>query len=489
MTIQQLWDLCICYLAPGRKGDTAERLNPWRLACAMFLLCATIPVLATAQTYTDLYDFTNSFGPSGVAQGPDGNLYATTYFGGDLGCGLVGCGSIFKITPDGTLTNLYQWDDQLIGSFPEGGLTLGRDGNFYGTTNSGGPGQAGTIFRITSAGTRTTLYNFTYNGTDEYWPDEAPVQGVNIDFYGTTTVGGNERATIYRLSVPQASVASFVSFTALGQVPGNSASRFVLARDGRLYAMTGNGGAHGKGTVFSVTLAGRVKVMHSFDGSDGASPAGSLVQDQDGNLYGTTSSGGIYGGGVVFKLTPEGAVTVLHNFPDPGYLQDGSNPAGLVLATDGNFYGTTYWGGTTAGIIYQITPAGGYSILYYFDFVHGYRPGTTPIQHTNGKLYGITGDYGGGAYNSGVFYSLDIGAGPFIKLVSTFGRVGEIRNVLGQGFTGTTDVSFNGIPSVFTVVSDTYLTAVVPAGAVNGVVTVVTPTGTLTSDVPFQVIR
>ncbi len=178
---------------------------------------------------------------------------------------------------------------------------------------------------------------------------------------------------------------------------------------------------------------------------------------------------------------------MLHNFPDPNYPNDGCSPdAGLVQATDGNFYGVTVAGGTTGnGVIFQITPAGAYSILYNFDGTHGANPESTPMQHTNGKIYGLT--YGGGTCRQGVVYSFDMGLGPFVSLVSTTGKVGKTVEVLGQGFTGTTAVSFNGTAATFKVGSDTYLKATVPSGATTGSVTVTTPGGTLTSNKPFRV--
>jgi uncharacterized repeat protein (TIGR03803 family) len=213
-----------------------------------------------------------------------------------------------------------------------------------------------------------------------------------------------------------------------------------------------------------------------------------MVQGSDGNFYGTALEGGAYNGGVVFRLTPQGAITVLHNFLDPNYPNDGYDPyAGLVQATDGNFYGVTNWGGgeCDCGVIFQITPNGAYSILYSFDRTHGSYPWSTPMQHTNGKIYGLASS--GGTSEDGVVYSLDMGLGPFVSLVSTSGKVGKTVEVLGQGFTGTTAVSFNGTAATFTVVRDTYLKATVPSGATTGAVTVTTPGGILNSNTQFRV--
>ncbi len=189
----------------------------------------------------------------------------------------------------------------------------------------------------------------------------------------------------------------------------------------------------------------------------------------------------------MFKLTPQGALTVLHNFPDPNYPDDGYySYAGLIQATDGYFYGaTTTDVGMGYGIIFRITPAGSYSIPHSFDWTHGANPSSAPMQYTNGQLYGLTGD--GGASTNGVVYRLDMSLGSFVSLVSTVGKVGRPIEILGQGFTGTTAVSFNGTPAAFTVVRDTYLTVSVPEGATTGFVTVTTPSGTLTSNKIFRV--
>jgi uncharacterized repeat protein (TIGR03803 family) len=189
---------------------------------------------------------------------------------------------------------------------------------------------------------------------------------------------------------------------------------------------------------------------------------------------------------VIFKLTRQGVLTVLHNFGDRP--QDGVNPyAGLVQGSDGNFYGVTPAGGASWGVIFKITPAGTYSILYSFDGANGAYPNGAPMQHTNGKLYGLTNR--GGPDQLGVIYSFDIGLRPFVKFVLPRGRVGQTGGILGQGFTGTTSVILKGIPANFTVVSDTYIRATVPPDATTGYVTVTTPSGTLTSNVPFHVIR
>jgi len=444
------------------KLARSQRLKSLRTSAALLLttlmlLIAAATTAATAQTYTDLFNFAGQ-------------------------CESAGCGVVFKITPSGKLKVLYKFDGGTDGGQLYSGLTLGTGGDFYGTTAYNGdasclpPAGCGTVFKITRSGSLTTLYRFT-NSASGAVPLAPPIEGNDGDFYGTTGYG-----TAYKIT-------SSGTYTSLGYTTGESAAPLLQGADGNFYGTTSIGGKNPEdGTVFKMTPKGKLTIVFNFDGTHGAYPYyGALIQGSDGNFYGTTYAGGSYGQGVVFKVTPQAALTVLHNFPDPDYPNDGSGPmAGLVQATDGNFYGTTVEGGTCCGVIFQITSTGAYSILYNFDAFHGASPESTPMQHTNGKIYGLA--TGGGTYGQfGVVYSFDMGLAPFVSLVSTTGKIGKTVEILGQGFAGTTGVSFNGTAATFTVKSDTYLTAAVPAGATTGVVTVTTPSGTLTSNKPFRV--
>jgi len=451
------------------------RANALTLA-ALVLMVATATV-ATAQTYTDLYNFDVTHGSCTLldacgapAQGRDGNLYGTTTYGGTNNMGVA-----FRITPSGRLKVLYNFDG-VHGSNSYNGLTLSTDGNFYGTTYGGGAYGHGTIFKITKSGSLTTLYSFT-GGTDGYQPAAPPIQGTDGNFYGATSPWPLP-GTAYKIT-------SSGTFTLLGSLPAASGVPLLQGTDGNFYGTTMWGGAGSDGTVFQMTPEGIATIVYSFTSTE-YWPQSPVIQGSDGNFYGTTEVGS-YGWGVVYKLTPRGAITVLHNFPDPNYPNDGKMPwAGLVRGTDGNFYGVTVYNGTSGGgVIFRITAADAYSILYTFDGGHGQNPASTPMQHTNGKLYGLT-NYGG-TYNDGVVYSFDVGLKPFVSLVSTSGKVGKTIEVLGQGFTGTTAVSFNGTAATYTVVSDTYLKTRVPSGTTTGPVTVTTPGGTLNSNTPFRV--
>jgi uncharacterized repeat protein (TIGR03803 family) len=280
-----------------------------------------------------------------------------------------------------------------------------------------------------------------------------------------------------------------------------------LGTDGNFYGTTAGGGTNappeGAGTVFKITPAGKLTVLYNFCSqpgcADGQSPTSPLVQGTDGNFYGTTFQGGANGFGEAFKITMGGTLTVLHsmNGTSDGYDPFAGN-AGLVQATDGNFYGANTAGGSLGyGTLYRITPKGTFTVLYNFDGTTGWNPYVTPFQHTNGVIYGDT-ELGGtgnvspciaGSANAscGVFYGWQANLPPFVSLLPYSGKVGDTIEFLGQGFTSGTTVSFNGTSAAPTVVSGTYLTAAVPKGATTGFVKVTTSGVTLKSNKKFRV--
>jgi len=204
-----------------------------------------------------------------------------------------------------------------------------------------------------------------------------------------------------------------------------------------------------------------------------------------------TDLGGANNQGTVFKITLSGALTTLYSFCSQTGCTDGSNANALVQATDGDFYGTTYSGGANnQGTIFKITPSGALTTLYSFCSQTGCTDGQNPVaglvQATNGKFYGTTPI--GGTLGEGTVFSLSVGLGPFVETRPTSGMVGEVVKILGTDLTNATSVSFNGAGAVFEVVSSSEITATVPTGATTGRVQVITPRGTLTSNVPFRVL-
>ena len=453
----------------------------------MFALFAGALVLSfaadnvSAQTYTDLHDFDcynegcSPSNPDVLVQGRDGEIYGTLPDGNGPNTNV---GTVFKSTLFGTVTILHNFV-QTDGRFPDSGLTLGVDGNLYGTTSQGGGTGLGNglVFTVSPDDPFpfTVLHKFAADFSEGINPGSPPVQGLDGNFYGVTL--HYQRA--YRVSASG-------KFQPLSAPPGQSVAPLVLAIDGNFYGTTYTGGNIDQGTVFKMSPSGSMKTIYSFDYNGGylhgIQPAAGLVQGSDGIFYGTTRYGGPVGlgDGVVFKMKPSGALTVLHGFDRAAQSVNGYNPiAGVVLASDGNLYGTASSGGTNGvGVLYRITKKGEYAVLHDFDNAGGTYPDATPMQHTNGKIYGLT--RGGGA-QIGVLYSLDAGLPPFVKLMTMQGKAGQIVEILGQGLTGTANVKFGSGSANFTVVSDTYLTAVVPTNGVTGFVTVTTPSGTLLS--------
>ncbi len=480
------------------------------------LLCAATAIAAPAQTFNTLLTFEVWEGAAPffvtLVQGTDGNFYGTTHVGGPAD------GTVFKITPGGTLTTLHSFNGP-DGNYSSAGLIQGLDSTFYGITRLGGSGNCGsfgcgTVFKMTMDGTLTTLHNFV--STDGAEPYTGLVQGTDGKLYGTTSIGGAGQAcnpvgnyvgcgTAFKIT-PGGTITTLHTFCYDSFSCGDGAGPIgglVQGTDGSLYGTTTGGGNSawaGSGTVFKIAPGGKLTTLYRFcaqpNCTDGSYPFASLMFAADGNLYGTTSAGGEYGAGTIFRITPAGALTTLHSFDG----SDGSSPtAGLVQGTDGDFYGTAELsgGGTDCfsgcGTVFKMTIDGTLTKLHDFSLSDGFHPYGGLVQSTNGLFYGVTllggdltcsWDPGVGC---GSVFSLDMGLGPFVASMRSSGKVGQKGGILGQGFTGTTDVSLNGTPATFTVVSDTYLTATVPAGATTGFVTVATPSGTLTSNKVFRV--
>jgi uncharacterized repeat protein (TIGR03803 family) len=462
------------------------KLNPLTKVCGVLILWAMGATALPAQTLTTLVNFNGTDGNQpnvSLVQGIDGNLYGTTTLGGT-----DGDGTVFKMTPTGTLATLHGFTGGNDGRFPYAGLLLGTDGNFYGTTSGGGANLFyGTVFKITSGGMLTTLHSF--DSTDGSEPLAGLVQAANGSFYGTTASGGaNHDGTVFKIT-PEGALTTLYNFG--GTDGAYPMAALIQAANGNLYGTTYQGGANGLGTVFKVTLGGMLTTLHSFAGypSDGEEPYSALVQASNGSFYGTTWVGGADDDGTVFKITSGGTLTTLHSF-DGG---DGGNPAAaLIQATNGSFYSTANEGGSSSsgcpeacGTVFKITSAGALTTLLSFDSTDGSYPFGGLVQATSGTFYGTTHE--GGTDDEGTVFSLAVGLGPFVETLPTSGEVGAVVKILGNNLTSATSVTFNGTAATFTVVSGTEITTTVPTGAVTGTVQVVTTSRTLSSNVPFTV--
>jgi uncharacterized repeat protein (TIGR03803 family) len=482
-------------------------------ACALFLLCATTAIALPAQTFTKLHSFNGTDGGTpyaGLVQAANGDLYGTTSLAGNS---LNNAGTIYKISTGGKLTSLYSFCTQSgcpDGENPFSVLVQASNGNFYGTTLYGGTGGpcvgnqgCGTVFKITSSGQFTTLYSFCTqsNCADGEFPSGGLALGNDGNLYGVTESGGptvgcsNGCGTVYKIT-PAGKLTILHDFCSEnGCVDGvDPDAPLLLGRDGNFYGTTTAGGA-GRGVAFKITPKGNLTVLYNFcsqpNCADGISPEAALVQGSDGDFYGSTTAGGANSRGTLFQVTPSGVLTTLYNFCSLSECTDGYMPSALVQATDGSFYGVTHYGAASGyGTIFQITSSGAYTTLYGFCARSGCPDGVYPsaalVQDTNGTLYGATS--AGGFPGRGTVFSFAVGLGPFVETQPMSGMVGAAVTILGTSLTGATNVKFNGAAATFTVVSDSEITTTVPAGATTGKVKVVTPGGILLSNVAFRVV-
>jgi uncharacterized repeat protein (TIGR03803 family) len=371
-----------------------------------------------------LHNFTGgsdgSVPQSPLVQGSDGNFYGTASGAGD-----GGGGTVFQLTPAGGFTALHSFAPATEGEIPLAGLIQGSDGNFYGTT-LGGPGSngRGTVFQITPAGAVTTLHSFFAGSADGGWNDADLLQGSDGNFYGTTLSGGSSNdGTVYKVT-PAGVVTTLHSFTRVGTDGSNPWEvALIQSTNGNFYGTTTYGGNRGAGTAFQMTPAGALTTLLNFpDATGGMAPFSGLVQGADGNFYGTAPVSGGSIGGAVFKITPAGTATNLHNFT--GANGEGTGPyAGLIQGVDGNFYGTTTGAGSGIGTIFEVTPAGAFSTLYSFT------TGTSSsgsnanfvIQGSDGNFYCTTN--AGGSSGDGMIFVLQRNFGAPMVLVQPSSQI------------------------------------------------------------------
>jgi uncharacterized repeat protein (TIGR03803 family) len=536
------------------KEGSVSKMSVWKTFCLCLVLCAAA-VGASAQTFTTLVNFDGSNGESplgDLVQGPDGNFYGTTQNGG-LSIGQGSGGTVFSVTPGGTLTTLYSFCSQpncTDGNEPAAGLTLASDGNFYGTTFDGGTGApgggscggvnigpgCGTIFKITPTGTLTTLYNFcTTDCSDGAGPNGGLIQGLDGSLYGTAEHGGHMGfphcptgcGVVFKITL-DGTYTVLATFRGHGANPEGS---LLETLNGDLYGTTLSGSLdNSSSTAFRLTTSGKIEILHDFcqqvDCTDGSFATSGFAQIGKGNLYGATAGGGLInmpncgllgiGCGVVYSLTPgiPSSITSRYEFCQLTSCDDGALPfGGLAVGSDRNFYGLTEAGGTGTcpgidnpivgdypgcGTIYSVTPLGTLTTLHNFAGTDGAWPFGGLTQGTDGVFYGTT-TFGGSTFGTttcngaldggcGTVFSIATGLKPFVKTVPAIGTIGTSVMILGYKLTGAKCVMFGGgISAAFTVVSDTEIVATVPTGATTGKVKVTTLHGTLTSNTNFVV--
>jgi uncharacterized repeat protein (TIGR03803 family) len=429
--------------------------------------------ISTIYTFCTQLNCTDGVQPGGLVVATDGNIYGVTFQGGAytaVGCNpdgtAAGCGTLFRITPAGRLTTLYNFcslANCADGSLPVGPLIQATDGSLYGMTRSGGntqdctinsTGGCGTIFKISTTGDLTTRYAFCSSSgcPDGALPYANLVEGPDGNFYGTTAYGGGGAwyfnclgcGTIFEIT-PQGKLTSLYSFCKIDTCPDGSTPEIglTLATNGEFYGATVGAGAHGYGTIFSFTTSGDLTALYSFCSkpscTDGEG-SGALIQASDGDLYGYTPFGGTTDSGTLFKMTTSGTLTTIYNYPycsqtscEPGAFPEGT----LLQDTSGIIYGSADVGSTGTGVIYSWT---------------------APPLHR------------------------------FVQALPVSGKAGTKVTILGNKLMGASAVTFNGTAAAFTVVSATEITTTVPSGATSGKVEITTPSGLISTYVVFRVI-
>jgi uncharacterized repeat protein (TIGR03803 family) len=421
-----------------KAREIQRRLARAAIQAMTSAICSAAGLLAHGQAIEVLHSFQNTDGarPGGrLIEGREGNFYGTT--SGDSNHS----GTVFRITANGELTTLVNFNE-VLGRVSYAGLVQVSNGDFYGTTTGGN----GTIFKFTPGAAFTTLVSF--NAPDGRSPSPTLLAATDGSFYGTTHAGGAAgdwfgSGTVFKMTSDGA-LTTLVDFALHeGYAPNGGV---IEGRDGNFYGTTMWGGTHGAGTVFKMTPAGELITLASFDPADGHWPQAPLVEGSDGNFYGTTAGGSpalppspfwdTYLG-TIFRITPDGELTRLVRFDGT----NGAQPAraGLILGSDGNFYGTTQSGGGN-GTVYRMTPDGVLTTLVYFNRANGTDPLAGVIEGRDGHLYGTT--VLGGVYNRGTVFRV-VMPGPRVEFRRSGGQVILSWPANAAGFTlqSTVDLS------------------------------------------------
>lgn len=384
----------------------------------IILLVLTLPPLFAAPVFQTLAEFerAGTIPTGGLVVHPDGNYYGTTVIGGR-----DDYGTIFRMDPTGAVTTLISFTGESgasKGTYPSGGLTLATDGSLYGTTTNGGADDLGTVFKVTAAGVFTNLLDFTGIAGAKKGSVPNPLF-LHTDgfFYGSTQAGGvNDLGTVFRMTAAG-------TLTTLAELSGTVSPKKGTAPSGRvvvsgttIFGTTQWGGTYDLGTVFSLTASGTWTPLVTFSGMTaesnarrGSSPNSGLTL-LGGTLYGTTETGGADDFGTIFRITTSGnAFETMRDLTEP----TGAFPAAPLLALGNGFlYGSTTGGGADdVGVIFKIPTASPYtySVLNTFTEESGAGPRAELIAGIGGNLIGIT-EAGGPADNGTVFQVSTAGA-------------------------------------------------------------------------------
>jgi uncharacterized repeat protein (TIGR03803 family) len=395
-----------------------QSISKMRLRAASAMLTLAVVVVlgvvatqsAQAQTFTVLYSFSllpdGSSPPAGLVRDTAGNFYGTTEYGGLPGCGMYGCGTVFKVDTSGTETVLYRFRGGTDGANPDAGLIWDGSGNLYGTTVYGGNDDCnptsgcGTVFKVDTGGTETVLHSFAGGSTDGCYPTGGLIRDKAGNLYGTTDFcGTSSLGTVFKLDT-SGTETLLHSFAGKPDGANPDHASLLMSKNGNLYGVTREGGYYGGGVVYELSKTGKETLLYTFEGECFA--YGTLVMDKQNNLYGTTQECGYWNYGAVYKLSKSGEETVLYSFDS----NDGAHPlAGVILDAKGNLYGDTYGFPYGWGTVFKLSQSGEMTMLHTFS---GSSDGGLPLgvllRDANGDLYGTAS--GGGSEDRGTVWKL-----------------------------------------------------------------------------------
>lgn len=404
-----------------------SRIRLWLL---LVLFAGQALSTASGQTYNDLYDFggpPNGSNPYGaVTLNGSGNLYGTASSGGVGDWGMV-----WEITTSGKFVDLHDFGAGSDGTYPLASVTFDGSGNMYGTASDGGAHGYGMVWEITAAGSYADLHDFGA-GQDGTNPQCAVTMDRQGNLYGATPYGGvNGKGMVWEIS----SSGNYLDLHDFGATATDGTSpeaSVTLDSAGNLYGTANSGGADGNGTVWEITSAGSYLDRHDFGSvaGDGTGPQAGVTLDGSRNLYGSAYTGGANKGGMIWEITTSGKYVDLHDFGS--ITDDGTLPiAGVAVDSLGNLYGTASQGGAHGvgnggdGMVWELTVSGQYIDLYDFNSRFGNFPNSNVTVAGSGNLYGTTPD--GGNSGNGLVWEI-VPAKPLTLSLNPSSVVGSVSS-------------------------------------------------------------